>query len=43
MILILLLLTAALSIAAAECAKPDLRLSPPISVGRKSLGFRLVS
>ena len=42
MILILLLLAAALSVAAVEYAKPDLGLSPPISVGRESPGFRLV-
>ena len=42
MILVLLLPAAALSVAAAECAKPDLGLSPPISVGRKSPGFKLI-
>ena len=42
MILVLLLLAAALSIVAAEYTKPNLRLSPPINIGRKSLRFILV-
>ena len=42
MILVLLLLAAALSIAAVEYVKPDLGLSPPTSIGRESPGFKLV-
>ena len=42
MILVLLLLTMALSVAAVECVKFDLGLSPPISIGRKSFGFKLI-
>ena len=41
MILVLFLPAAILSIAAAECAKPDLRLSPLTSVNRESLSFKL--
>ena len=43
MILVFLLLAAALCVAAAECAKPNLGLSPPTSMGRESLRFGLVS
>ena len=42
MILVLFLLAAALSVAAVEYAKPDLGLSPPISIGKESLKFKLI-
>ena len=42
MILVLLLPAAALSVVAVECIKFNLGLSPPINIGRESLGFKLV-
>ena len=42
MILILLLLATALSMATAECTKPNLGLSPPTSISKESPRFRLV-
>ena len=42
MILVLFLPAAVLFVAAVEYTKPDLGLSPPINIDRKSLKFKLI-